>query len=166
MKSKIEEILFTGFYSGYSPVAPGTAGTLVALGVYLIIYYFAGPAVMWVNMALVVLLAWPTILLCGRGEKFFKKKDPGEVVLDEMAGYWLALFAVPFNWVAVFMAFLLFRLFDIVKPFPARQAQYLEGGMGIVLDDYIAGAYTVLILQLVYHIGDGFPTFSFLNGIF
>jgi phosphatidylglycerophosphatase A len=166
MKSKIDEMLFTGFFTGYSPLAPGTAGTLVALIIYLIIYYFVGTAVMWVNMVLVLLLAWPAMLLCEKGEKFFQKKDPGEVVLDEIVGFWLALFALPFNWVALFMAFILFRFFDIVKPFPIRQAQSLEGGLGVVLDDYIAGAYTVVILQLIYHLGGGFPTFSLFNGIF
>ncbi len=139
-----KEILFTFFYTGYFPVAPGTAGALAGMGVYCAYYLAFGRHAWIVNAAVCVAAVYPSIRLCDEGERFFGRKDPSCVVLDEAVGYWTSVLFHPFSiWGAV-IAFVFFRLADIVKPWPARGLQRLNGGLGIVIDDIVAGAYANL----------------------
>ncbi|HOP63292.1 MAG TPA: phosphatidylglycerophosphatase A [Spirochaetota bacterium] len=158
---KIDEFLFTAFYSGYCPVAPGTAGTLVAMAIYIVEnLIFAGVnsgLLNVINLVIVVGLIYPSIKLTDRAEDFYKSKDPQSVVLDEVIGYWISVLFLPFSFSYAVLAFLLFRLFDIVKPFPARNLQSLSGGLGIMIDDIIAGIYALIVM----HIADYF--FSYYN---
>ena len=85
-------------------------------------------------------------------EKYFGKKDDGRIVIDEFVGQWVALFLIPCSPGAVLAAFLLFRFYDIVKPFPAGRSQRLPGGVGVVLDDFFAGIYSNLTLQLLIYL--------------
>jgi phosphatidylglycerophosphatase A len=144
-----KEFIFTACYTGYIPVAPGTAGTLIAMGIYILEYYFLGSRAWILNVILVAVLIYPAIRLGDIGEEFFKKKDPDEVVLDEALGYWISVLFHPFNWYMVLLAFVLFRIFDILKPYPARRLQQLNGGIGIMIDDWIAGIYTNLTLLII-----------------
>jgi phosphatidylglycerophosphatase A len=144
-----KEFIFTACYTGYIPVAPGTAGTLIAMGIYILEYYFLGSRAWILNVILVAVLIYPAIRLGDIGEEFFKKKDPDEVVLDEALGYWISVLFHPFNWYMVLLAFVLFRIFDILKPYPARKLQQLNGGIGIMIDDWIAGIYTNLTLLII-----------------
>lgn len=144
-----KELFFTSFYSGYFPVAPGTAGTIVAMGIYFIEYMIFGTSTWIVNLVIVALLAYPSIKLGDAAEEFFGEKDPPEVVLDESMGYWISVLFYPFNWKIAILAFLIFRVMDILKPYPANKFQDLEGGKGIMLDDYIAGVYTNIILLVI-----------------
>jgi len=150
---KIEEFFFTAFYSGYSPVAPGTAGTLVAMALYILenlIFSSADPIhIHMFNFIFLCIIIYPCIKLGDAAEIFFNAKDPQQVVLDEVLGYWIGILFIPFSFSTAFMAFILFRLFDIVKPFPADRLQSLKGGVGIMIDDIIAGLYTLACMHAV-----------------
>ena len=142
-------VLATGFGSGYSPFASGTAGSAVAILLYLLIHPLLSGS-QWV-LGLVFLLGVLALSIrCSDvAEKYFGKKDDGRIVIDEFLGQWVALYLIPFSWWAPVAAFFLFRFFDIVKPFPAGRSQRLPGGLGIVLDDVFAGIYSNLALQVV-----------------
>jgi len=146
---KFREFLFTGFYSGYSPVAPGTMGTFVAMLIYLAEYYFFREFNWLVNIAVVLVLLYPSVRLCDSAEIFFDRKDPSQVVIDEFLGYWISLLFYPFSFRIAVIAFIVFRVMDIIKPFPAGRLQKLKGGTGIVIDDCIAGIYTNLIILVI-----------------
>lgn len=145
------ELLFTGFYSGYFPFAPGTAGTFVAVALYAVFYLAAGECVPWVNGAVLVIMLYPSVYLCGEGEKFFNGEDPSQVVLDEIIGYFVTMLFFSFSWAAVIGGFFAFRFFDIVKPFPVRNVEKIHGGAGILFDDCVAGIYAnvTVLLALV-----------------
>jgi len=153
---KFKEFLFTGFYSGYCPVAPGTAGTFVAMLLYILhnILFgeMLGDLIIYVNLVIVIVLIYPSIKLGDAAEVFYKTKDPQQVVLDEMMGYWIGILFIPFSFTGAFAAFLLFRIFDIIKPFPARNLESLKGGLGIMLDDYIAGIYTCICMNILIYL--------------
>jgi phosphatidylglycerophosphatase A len=127
--------------AGHSPVAPGTAGSLVALAILWFVPF--STASLAVSFILVVLAG---VWAGDRAERLLKQKDPSVVVIDEVAGMMLSVLTLPSTPMVLLSAFALFRLFDIVKPFPARQAQSLAGGLGVMVDDLIAGAYTLLLL--------------------
>ena len=135
----------TGFGSGYLPIAPGTWGSLVALPIHFMLIRLS-PQYYYISLALIFLIAVAT---AGSAEKILNRKDPGAVVIDEIIGMLITLIGAPTTPLAWGSAFLLFRLFDIWKPFPASWAdRHLNGGFGIVLDDVIAGGYALLCMQV------------------
>jgi phosphatidylglycerophosphatase A len=127
----------TGGYSGYAGVVPGTVGSLVGLALYL--PTTASP--ISVRIAAAVALFFLGVFASNRVAAIWRIKDPHAVVIDEIVGMWIALIFVRYDVVYFVAAFLLFRLFDVIKPFPARQAELLQGGWGIMLDDVFAGIY-------------------------
>ncbi|MGH7767576.1 MAG: phosphatidylglycerophosphatase A family protein [Candidatus Binatia bacterium] len=127
----------TGGFSGYAGIVPGTVGSLVGLVLYLPLT--ASPIA--VRCVAAVVLCFLGIFASDRLEKIWKIKDPSPVVIDEIVGMWIALLFVPHEIGYFLAAFVLFRLFDVIKPFPARQAELLKGGWGIMLDDVVAGIY-------------------------
>lgn len=136
--------LATGFYTGYLPKAPGTWGSLVALPLNLLLIQLAPPAYAGALLGLLAL----SILVAGSAEKIFDTKDPGAIVIDEIMGMLVALIGSPHNPLVWLLAFFLFRLFDIWKPFPIRWIdRRMQGGAGIVLDDVLAGLVTLAVLQ-------------------
>ena len=141
----LKELIATFFYTGYSPVVSGTAGTAGALVLALLI-----PSSVPFGAACVVIVAVSMVVGVPLGtwaEERWEKKDPGPFVLDEVAGYFVALFRVhgPTPGIAeLFVAFFVFRVFDVVKPAPARRFEDLPGGLGIMLDDIVAGLYSLL----------------------
>lgn len=139
-------ILATGFGSGYSPVASGTAGSLVGLGLVVLLDRSSSP---WFVFLLIILAVFSLgVYVSGRVERDTGEKDSGRIVIDEIAGMLLAAFLIPSGWIYLAAAFLAFRFFDIVKPFPARWAERnLPGGWGVMTDDMIAGAYANLLIQ-------------------
>jgi phosphatidylglycerophosphatase A len=141
--------LATGFGAGFSPSAPGTAGSLVGLALYWPLQKL--PLVWLVGVLVVVtcLGIWGAEIVARREGR----KDPGLVVVDEIVGLWVSLLLVPFSFVTAVMGFFLFRAMDIVKPFPARQLERLPGGLGIVADDLMAGVYANLALRALLYIG-------------
>ena len=142
--SKLEILLGTGFYSGYSPFAPGTAGSLVALAVFLC-PGFNSPHVL---IPAIVLATFGGVILGNRFEKYYGK-DPSIFVLDEFVGTWIALFAVPKSLIIVIVSFILWRFLDILKPFPARRLEQVNGGWGIMLDDIVSGFYSLAIMHIL-----------------
>ena len=125
------------------PVAPGTAGSLLAaLLLWLIPFSNVSLGVTLVGVTLVGIWAGDRV------ERLYGQKDPGLVVIDEVAGMMLSVLTLPRTPLILFVAFLCFRALDIVKPFPARQSQVLRGGLGVMVDDLIAGAYTLLLLTV------------------
>ena len=151
MKFGQQTVLFfsTGFYSGYIPFAPGTFGTLTALPFcYLLSICSRGGGAV-IIIAVILLAIW----LADSSEKLINKKDPGCIVIDEIAGMLVTLAGLPFNFITVAIGFVLFRLLDIFKPFPIR---YLErkipGGAGIVVDDIMAGIIANITLRIILYI--------------
>jgi phosphatidylglycerophosphatase A len=139
------------FGAGYSPVAPGTVGSLVAaVAIWLLPFTTVRLAVTLLVVTLIGIWAG------SRVERVLGRKDPGVIVIDEVAGMLLSILLLPRTIPVLVTAFLVFRLFDIWKPFPARESQALTGGMGVMVDDLIAGLYT-LILVMGAHKLLGFP---------
>lgn len=150
---RLKEVFFTGFYSGYVPFAPGTAGSLVGLLLYVLQHYLLGHNLHWsVNLIAIAVLFYPSVVICGMGEQFFGAKDPGPVVWDEIIGYFVTMLFLPYSWKLAAVGFVLFRIMDIVKPFPAAQLQSLPGGLGILIDDIVAGLYACGLLHLILYL--------------
>lgn len=143
---KLATLLATWFGCGYAPSGPGTAGSIGALiPAFLLIHYAHWQA--WHLGALALASLAPAIWASGAAARYSGRKDPQFVVIDEVVGQWIALAGVvSFTWVSWLAAFVLFRLFDIWKPFPVRQLETLPGGAGIVADDVMAGIYGALVL--------------------
>jgi len=134
-----------GAYTGRSPVAPGTAGTLAGVLLYLWMKGLSPVIYIIVCLLLFVLGTW----VAGRAEDILGSKDHPSIVIDEIAGYMVSMFLVPPAWGFMIAGFLLFRFFDIVKPYPLKRFQELRGGPGVMLDDVGAGIYTNIVLQVV-----------------
>jgi len=145
---KLAFVVSTWFGCGYSPVAPGTAGSAAAVVIAIALVRYFG-FVPWNFALLAALLAGPAVWAADVTARSLKRKDPGLVVVDEVIGQWLALAgATHLSWKSYLGAFLLFRLLDIWKPAPARQLEALPGGWGINADDAMAGLYASLVLLL------------------
>lgn len=140
-------MIATGFGSGFSPVAPGTAGALLALLLWVVGYLLLPFALLQVILAVMVLLFTVLgIYTSGVMERYWGE-DPSRVVVDEMVGVWIPLLVVPDGgWWYVLAAFVLFRLFDIVKPLGVRRMERFGGGVGIMMDDILAGVYSAVLL--------------------
>ena len=142
------QVLATWFGCGYSPVAPGTAGSAAALAMAIALHRYAGFGRLGFAL-LAAGLFLPAVWAAGATARALKLEDPSIVVVDEVVGQWLALAgATAFNWKSWLSAFILFRLFDIWKPAPVRQLEALPGGWGINADDAMAGLYAGLVLFL------------------
>ena len=136
----------TGLYSGYLPKAPGTWGSLVGLFIFFILHTLSLP----VYLAVVAGLFLVGSFAAGEAEKIMDHKDPGLVVIDEIVGMLITMIAVPATPLAMALGFILFRIFDIAKPFPVGFIdQRFHGGLGIMLDDVMAGIYSLVILQVL-----------------
>ena len=144
--SKLALVLASWFGCGYSPKAPGTAGSVAALAIGIALHEWAGFA-WWHFLILAAAIAGPAIWSAGVAAEASGKKDPQFVVIDEVLGQWIAMAgARAFHWKSYLLALALFRLFDIFKPPPVRQLEALPGGLGINADDAMAGVYAALVL--------------------
>lgn len=148
MNERFVKILAAGFGSGFARLAPGTAGTLVGIPLYWVFSTLPWP--IWLITVLAfTFLAWR---VADEAERVFDRKDAPCIVIDEIAGLQWTLFLVVPTVLHVALGFLLFRLFDIVKPFPARLFENrLPGGCGVVADDLAAGVYANLVLQVLIY---------------
>lgn len=136
-------LLAFGLGSGLSPKAPGTVGTLLAVALLPLLSQL--PLLAYV--AMVVLAAVAGVYFCGRTAKDLGVHDHPGIVWDEIAGFWLAMTAIPVTWLWVLAGFVLFRIFDVCKPWPISWCdRHVEGGVGIMLDDLLAGVFTWVIL--------------------
>lgn len=146
MRKRVK-LITSFFYLGHSPFMPGTMGSLGGMIVYFIVrnndilYAFS-----------ILFLFTLGVLFAGEAEKIYKHKDPKMIVIDEACGMLLALFFVPFNTYSVILGFFLFRIFDILKPPPARRLERLTGSLGIMFDDIVVALYTNIILQIIFRV--------------
>ena len=142
--------LALGLGSGMSRYAPGTFGTLAALLIFWSVHVLIGPIHWLVFLSLLILAALTGIYLCGKTASDLGVHDQGGIVWDEFVGFWMSMFLIPVTWQWLLAAFVLFRFFDIVKPWPVGWAdRRVSGGSGIMLDDLIAAGYVLIILHLV-----------------
>lgn len=143
-----EKIIGSGFFTGYIPFASGTFGSLAAVLIYLIPgfenYYIIIPSA--------IILFIYGVYVSGKFENQYGK-DPSQCTVDEIVGTWISLILLPKKLLIILSAFLLWRLLDIIKPFPARDSEKLAGGLGIMLDDVISGIYTLIIIHLSVYFG-------------
>jgi phosphatidylglycerophosphatase A len=139
-------ILATGLGIGYVPVMPGTFGSLLGIG---LAWLLAAPAISPAGrIALEGAIILVGIPICTRGARHFGKPDPGSVVFDEIAAVPLVFLSASFTFTTAFLAFVWFRVFDILKPWPVRQLERLPGGLGIMADDVGAALYAAAVLWL------------------
>jgi len=132
-------------YVGFFPIAPGTAGSLAALPLFALIRWMGMPALeLGAIVAVFVIGVWAA----SQTEVALGRKDPGVVVIDEVLGMLITLALLPASIPVVILGFLLFRVLDVIKPFPAAQLEHLHGGLGIMADDAVAGLYSYLLLRL------------------
>jgi phosphatidylglycerophosphatase A len=173
-KPHISLLLATWFGLGHLPKAPGTWGSIGAMALALLMAWANGrnhsaasgsPANgnFWTTgllpgsgeVAITVMIAVMGIIVAGRAARYAQIEDPQWVVIDEVSGqlvtYYLFFWILPLNWKSWLLGFILFRAFDIWKPFPARQLEHLPGGWGIMADDWMAGIYAALVLQVALH---------------
>lgn len=147
--------LATAGYVGYAPIAPGSAGSAVGLALFVGIRSFGGHGLeLGILVLTVVLGVWAS----GVGERHAGREDPGLVVIDEVAGMLLTMLWVPLTWPTAVVGFLAFRFFDIVKPSPARNAERLHGGLGIMADDLIAAVYATVTVRLFIWVSSALVT--------
>jgi phosphatidylglycerophosphatase A len=136
-------------YVGFFPIAPGTAGSAAGLVVYLALRELG---VTYLELPVAVALFALGVWLGGAAETALGSIDPGPVVIDEVMGMLLTLALVPVNWIGMTLGFLIFRTFDVVKPYPARRFERLAGGLGMMADDAMAAIYANLLLQAAYYL--------------
>lgn len=135
-----------GFGSGLVRKMPGTIGTLAAIPVYLIFIQ----SNVWIYSVLTILVCISGIWICSAAAKLLGEHDFGGIVWDEIAGLLITMWLVPFSWYTLILGFVLFRFFDILKPWPIKWIdQKVEGGLGIMLDDVLAGVFSGLILFFI-----------------
>ena len=143
MPGILKKIATLGFI-GYAPFAPGTFASLAAFLVYVILKPSAG-----LNLFILLLVVPLGIVSSHYGEIMLNEKDSKHIVIDEVCGYFVSVLFIPFNVGYALAAFFLFRIFDILKPFPIRYVEKnFKGGKGVVVDDIIAGIYANLVLQI------------------
>jgi phosphatidylglycerophosphatase A len=143
----IEKLLGSGFYTGFIPFASGTFGSIAAL----IIYYIPGFEKPLVLIPAIFIFTFYGAIIGSKFEAVYGV-DPPECTIDEVVGMWISLLFIPKSFPIVLSAFVIWRIMDIIKPFPAKQLEKIHGGWGIMLDDILAGFYSLLILHLIIFI--------------
>jgi phosphatidylglycerophosphatase A len=137
--------------AGYSPIAPGTAGSAVGL----VIFWFTRHWPLWWQAGLIVAISLVGTWAASIAAVHFGREDPGQVVVDEVAGQMLTLVATGTSLYGIALGFFVFRALDIVKPWPANRFERLPGGVGIMADDLMAGVYGNLALQIAARVVHG-----------
>jgi len=145
LNEKLIKLLATGFGSGLVPFAPGTMGTLV--GVVICLLCMPMPWIL--RLLFVFTLLALSFYVAGQAEKIYQKKDDKRIVIDEIIGLQITMLPVAINVLSLCVGFVLFRVFDILKPFPINNLQRLPGGWGVVIDDVIAGVYAGALMWLL-----------------
>ncbi len=146
--TRLAVIIASFGYTGYVPIAPGTAGSAAALVVYALVRRSGSQAIeIVVLVAVAIVGTWSASI----AERHFGRTDPGQIVIDEVLGMLMTLAFVPLTWTGVAVGFFVFRALDIVKPFPGRAAEDLHGGLGVMADDAVCGVYgNILMRALVW----------------
>lgn len=139
-------VLSTWFGVGLLPKAPGTFGTIAAIPLLLLLSHLSA---VYKTLFLVILTA-AAIWSSGKCQELLRQHDPNQIVIDEVVGFLFAMFLLPFTWPTLGLVFVLFRFFDILKPYPIRNVEKLHGGFGIVMDDLLAGVYTYVCVRIIF----------------
>jgi phosphatidylglycerophosphatase A len=137
----------TVFGAGYAPVAPGTFGSAAGLIVWWLL-----PASHTVQAAAIAVMFAAGSWAGSVAERYFGRSDPGQVVIDEVMGMLITLFMNPVGWAGALGAFFLFRIFDVIKPYPANRLEKLHGGVGVMADDAMAAVYANLVLRAALYL--------------
>jgi phosphatidylglycerophosphatase A len=140
---RLAVLIATVFGAGYSPLVPGTVGSAVTVALLWLIPFSSAGLVLFL-VAVVVVGTWAA----HRAERVIGGKDPGAIVIDEVAGMTLSVVAFPLTPSVLLVGFVLFRIFDVWKPPPARESQRIRGGVGVMIDDLIAGLYALAIIAV------------------
>jgi phosphatidylglycerophosphatase A len=133
-------------YCGYFPIAPGTVGSAAGLVFYLLVWWMGSPIL---EAGLIVVLFAAGVWAGTTAEQYFGGIDPGPIVMDEVVGMLMTLAFIPVSWTGALAGFVLFRIFDVFKPWPARSLERLHGGFGVMADDAMAAVYANLSLRLL-----------------
>ena len=144
--TRLAVFVATAGYTGYFPIAPGTVGSGVGLVVYLLVWWAESAAF---EVALIVALFAAGVWAGTTAERYFGGVDPGPIVLDEVVGMLITLAFIPVGWTGALAGFVLFRIFDVIKPFPANRLEALHGGLGVMADDAMAAVYANISLRLL-----------------
>jgi phosphatidylglycerophosphatase A len=145
--SFLVKLFASGLFTGYAPIASGTLGSLLAVGLYCI-PGFEEP----ITFAIIILA---TLAIGTKTADLMEKRyghDPAELTIDEIAGMWISLFLLPKKIYVVAATFIIFRILDIIKPFPARRFDNMSGGFGIMMDDVVVGIYANIVIQIALYI--------------
>ena len=145
MRDRLVVLIMTFFYTGKFPGIPGTVGSLAGL-----LLFWALNGHPHIRLGIFLILAICGVGLGARAEKIFGKKDPHPVVIDEVVGIYPAFVMAPPDILAIALGFLIYRIFDITKPFPMRRLERLPAGWGIMADDFLGGIYTALVLRVLF----------------
>ena len=145
LKKFVANIIATFFYVGLIPVGPGTFGTLAAIPLFYALTFTP----LYLYLAITVLIIFISVWASTVAEEIYGKHDPQQVVIDEVCGYLVTMILVPATPSNIFLGFLLFRLFDIFKPWPIKIFDAIDAGWAIVIDDLLAAAYAILSLILI-----------------
>jgi len=142
-------LIATGLYTGYSPIASGTAGSALGLAAYFLFPSFR----QWILLSACILFFFLGVWSATHIENYERKKDASIIVIDEIVGMWISLLFLPISmgWIWWLAAFFIFRIYDIIKPFPAGRSQKLHAGWGVMVDDVLAGVYTNMTLRLLFY---------------
>ncbi|MDQ3213645.1 MAG: phosphatidylglycerophosphatase A [Acidobacteriota bacterium] len=143
--TRVAVFLATVAYCGYFPIAPGTVGSAAGLVVYALVWWTGSPLLeVGLILGLFALGVWAGTV----AERYFGGIDPGPIVLDEVVGMLITLAFIPVGWSGALAGFVLFRIFDVIKPFPAGRFERLHGGLGVMADDAMAAVYANVSLRL------------------
>lgn len=143
---RLAVFLATVVYCGYFPIAPGTIGSAAGLLVYLLVRWTHAPAI---EAGMILLVFAVGTWAATHAERYFGAIDPGPVVIDEVLGQLITLAFIPVGWSGMAAGFVLFRIYDVIKPYPANRLEHFHGGFGIMADDAMAGVYANLTLRLL-----------------
>ena len=143
--TRLAVFIATVGYCGYFPIAPGTVGSAAGLVVYLLVWWTQSPVV---EIGLIAGLFAAGVWAGTIAERYFGGIDPGPIVMDEVVGMLITLAFIPVGWSGALAGFVLFRLFDVVKPYPAGRFEQLHGGLGVMADDAMAAVYANITLRL------------------
>jgi len=147
--TRLAVFLATVAYCGYFPIAPGTVGSAAGLVIYLLVWWTRSPIV---EVGLIAAVFAAGVWAATEAERFFGGIDPGPVVIDEVLGMLVTLAFMPVGPATALAGFVLFRIFDVIKPYPANRLERLHGGFGVMADDAMAAVYANLALRAVVYL--------------
>lgn len=141
------QFIASGFGSGLSPIAPGTMGTLAAMPLWFLFALFLPT---WGYIAVIIVAAFSGIIICQKASDELGVHDHGGIVWDEFVGLWITMICVPISWPNAILGFLIFRFFDVLKPWPIKVIdEKVTGGFGIMLDDILAGIFSLITIHIL-----------------